>query len=78
MAKGMLAEEEADHIAALLKNIKLPTEVSSSRELLLDAVKKDKKRYGENIHFVLLSGIGKAEVVQMSYSELEGHIHDLC
>jgi 3-dehydroquinate synthase len=77
-AKGMLSKEEANHIEALLKNMKLPTEISSKKELLLDAVKKDKKRHGETIHFVLLREIGKAEVVQISYGELEEHIHDLC
>lgn len=77
-ARGMLAHQEVDHITSLLKNLKLPTEVSSIRELILDSVKKDKKRQGKDIHFVLLSEIGKAEVTPMTYTELEGHIHDLC
>ena len=77
-ARGMLAHQEVDHIISLLKNLKLPTELSSSRDLILDAVKKDKKRQGEDIHFVLLSEIGKAEVSPMTYTELEGYIHDLC
>ena len=77
-ARGMLSHQEVDHIISILKNLKLPTEVSSSRELILDAVKKDKKRQGKDIHFVLLSEIGKAEVTPMTYTELEGYIHDLC
>ena len=78
VAKGKLSADEAGHITALLKNLKLPTEVKSNRDLLIDAVKKDKKRHGDLIHFVLLTEIGNAEVVPMSYSELEEHIHDLC
>ncbi len=77
-ARGMLAHQEVDHITSLLKNLKLPTEVSSNKKLILDAVKKDKKRQGKDIHFVLLSEIGKAEVTPMTYTELEGYIHDLC
>ncbi len=77
-ARGMLSSQEVDHITSLLKKLKLPTEVSSSKELILDAVKKDKKRKGKDIHFVLLSEIGKAEVTPMTYTELEGYIHDLC
>jgi 3-dehydroquinate synthase len=77
-ARGKLSAAEADHITALLKNLKLPTEVKPNKELLLEAVKKDKKRHSDLIHFVLLTEIGNAEVVPMSYSELEEHIHDLC
>ncbi len=77
-ARGMLSLQEVDHITSILKNLKLPTELPSGRELLLEAVKKDKKRRGEDIHFVLLSEIGKAEVTPMTYNELEGYIHDLC
>ena len=76
-ARGMISQEEVSHITSLLKNLRLPTEISSSRELLLDAIKKDKTRFGDNLHFVLLSEIGKAEVVPMTYTELEGHIHNL-
>jgi len=77
-ARGMLSQEEVNHITSLLKNLKLPTEISTSRELLLDAIKKDKKSHSDNIHFVLLSEIGKAEVVPMTYTELEGHVQNLC
>lgn len=77
-AKGMLSQEEAHHITSLLKNLKLPTDISSSRERLLDTIKEDKKRYGENIDVVLLSEIGKAEVVPITYTELEAHVQALC
>ena len=77
-AKGMLSHQEVDHITSLLNNLKLPVEVSSSREILLDAIKKDKQHHGETVHFVLLSEIGKAEVVPMTYTELENHIHNQC
>ncbi len=77
-ARGMISSQEVDHITSLLKKLKLPTEVSSSKEVILDAIKKDKKRQGKDIHFVLLAEIGKAEVTPMTYAELEGYIHDLC
>ncbi len=77
-AKGMLSQDEVDHIVSLLKNLKLPTEISSSREILLNAIHRDKNSQGDNIHFVLLSEIGKAEVVPMTCIELEEHIQNLC
>ena len=78
VARGRLSPQEAECIKILLNHLKLPTEVSSCKELLIDAVKKDKKRHGGTIHFVLLAEIGRAEVIRMPYSELEAHIHDLC
>ncbi|MFC2160726.1 3-dehydroquinate synthase family protein [Acidobacteriota bacterium] len=75
--RNMITQEEVEHITVLLKKLKLPTEISSSREILLNSIKEDKNRYGENIQFVLLSEIGKAEVVPMTYTELEAHVKDL-
>ncbi len=75
--KGKLSQEEVGHIVSLLKNLKLPTDISSSKELLLNALHKEKKSYGDNFHFVLLSEIGKADVVPMTYTELEDHIQNL-
>ena len=78
VARGKLSSQEADCLKSLLQNLQLPTEIPSCKELLLDAIKKDKKRHGDLIHFVLLEEIGRAEVIQLSFGELEEHIHDLC
>ncbi len=75
---GMLSSREAGRIQTLLKNIGLPTHVRLSPTRILDAVKKDKKREQKDIHFVLLSGIGRPEIKKISFSRLEEHIHDLC
>jgi 3-dehydroquinate synthetase len=40
-------------------------------------VRKDKKREGEEIHFVLLQGIGKAVVEKVSVNELETLIGEM-
>lgn len=78
VCQGLLSREEAGRIEALLQNIKLPTQIPAERELLFEALKKDKKRKGNEIHFVLLEGIGKAKVQKMAYEELEEQIRDLC
>jgi 3-dehydroquinate synthase len=78
VAKGMLSPEDADRIETLLQNLKLPTRLPQNKDLIIDAIKKDKKREGEEIHFVLLAGLGKAEVIKMSYKELKDQINDLC
>ncbi len=75
--KGYLSREEKDRIEALLKKFQLPTRVGLDGKRLLDAVRKDKKREGEEIHFVLLQGIGKAVVEKISVKELDTLISEM-
>lgn len=76
--RGYLKSEDADRIRTLLTNLKLPTRISLDREKVLDALKKDKKRKGDKIHFVLLRDIGEAIVEEIRIKELEDVIHDMC
>ncbi len=69
--KGLLAESEAERIESLLRKLKLPTHVPADRLELLDALKKDKKRQEEGVHFVLLAAIGETVVEKISFRELE-------
>jgi len=41
------------------------------RQAIIDALKKDKKRQQDQIHFVLLQGLGNAVVVPIAIAELE-------
>ena len=69
--KGLLTNEENQRIIALLKNMKLPVEMNTDKLKVLDAMKRDKKREGDSIHFVLLDGIGKAVIEGITINELE-------
>ena len=69
--RNLLSSEDATRIKQLLKNLGLPTEIPTDSERLFDALKKDKKREGDNIHFVLPDGIGNAIVKQISIKEIE-------
>jgi 3-dehydroquinate synthase len=71
MKKGTLGDAEVKRIEGLLKKLKLPTQVPVDRSELMDALKRDKKRQEEGVHFVLLSGIGEAVVEKISFDELE-------
>ncbi len=75
--KGYLSREDKERIEALLKKFQLPTRVQLDGKRLLDAVRKDKKREGEKINFVLLQGIGKAVVEKISVKELETLVKEL-
>ena len=50
--------------------------LENSIERVLDALRKDKKREGEHIHFVFLQGIGDAVVKKIAFSELEALVRE--
>ncbi len=75
--RGYLAAKDAKRIEELLKNLKLPTKLQLYGKRILDALRKDKKRYGESIHFVMLHGIGNAIIRKISLKELEAVVNDL-
>ncbi|KPK29091.1 MAG: 3-dehydroquinate synthase [Nitrospira bacterium SG8_3] len=75
--KGYLSTEEKGRIEALLKKFQLPTRVRFDGKRLFEAVRKDKKREGEEIHFVLLQGIGNAVVEKISVTELETLVSEM-
>jgi 3-dehydroquinate synthase len=63
---GLLTEIEANRIEELLFRLQLPTRLSGKRDAILSAMRKDKKREGEEIFFVLPEAIGKAVVRPLS------------
>ncbi|MBN2121835.1 3-dehydroquinate synthase [Candidatus Micrarchaeota archaeon] len=69
--RGMLKQGEADRLENLLAAVGLPTSAEASKDALLDAMLKDKKREEAKINFVLLRGLGDAQVVEMGMEELE-------
>ena len=71
VAKGLLDPREAERIEKLLQNLNLPTRLKTPGGQLLNALKKDKKRKGDKIDFVLLHSLGNAVVEEISLKELE-------
>jgi 3-dehydroquinate synthase len=69
--KGYLSSEEAGRIKRLLQRLGLPTGLSIDRKKVLAALRKDKKKEGEDIHFVYLQGLGHAVVKKTPFRELE-------
>jgi 3-dehydroquinate synthase len=74
--KGHLQAKDAQRIKNLLRDLKLPISLQADRKTVLDALKKDKKRQGDLINFVLLEGIGKPFVDKISINELECVLND--
>jgi 3-dehydroquinate synthase len=73
-----LPQNDAERLEALLKEIGLPTRLDADSEKVLDAIRKDKKRFGPKIRMALLEGLGRAGVQDVGLGELEAVIHDMC
>ena len=69
--RGHLLAQDMKRVESLLKRLGLPTRLQLNGENVLEALTKDKKRQSENIHFVLLQGLGHAIVEKISIEELE-------
>ena len=69
--KGYLSLEDGKRIERLLQKLKLPTRFPFDRERVLGALRKDKKREGDEIYFVFLQGIGRTAVKKISMVDLE-------
>jgi len=76
--RGCLSAEDAGRIKTLLQKIGLPVRIQAEGKSILDALKKDKKRKGDYIYFVLLNEIGNAFVDQIPINELEPLIRHFC
>lgn len=75
--RGHLSAEDAKRVESLLKRLGLPTRLQLNGEKVLEALRKDKKRQSENIHFVLLQSLGHAIVEKISIKELETVIEEM-
>ena len=69
--RGLLTAQEDWRLRDLLVKLQLPNDFVSDPQKILDAVTKDKKRTGDQIHFVLLAGIGNAVVEPIAMEELK-------
>ncbi len=76
-SKGLLTSDDKQRIISLIKKMGLPIEMDADKEKVLDAMKRDKKREGDSIHFVLLDGIGKAVIENITIKELEKYFINL-
>lgn len=74
--RGRLAKKDRIRIENLLTNLGLPTSIQADKSKIIEALGKDKKREKNNIHFVLLKGIGEAVIENIDIRELPSLILD--
>jgi len=76
-SKGLLSKQDVERIETLLGNLELPITLNIDRKKIVEAIRRDKKRQGDDIDFVLLDGIGNAVLEKISIKELENVVFDL-
>ena len=75
--RKLLPVEIAGRLKELLSSLNLPLTMDAEKEYIKDAVRKDKKREGEDINFVFLKGIGEAVIEKISVNHMEEIIDDM-
>jgi 3-dehydroquinate synthase len=77
-ALGYLTSADADLISDLVAEAGLPGDLKADPDIIFENIRKDKKKQGEAIHFVLLEGLGNAQVKSIPLRDLKLMLHDLC
>ena len=74
----LLSATDVDLIHDLVAEAGLPSAMELDPLVIFQNIRKDKKKRGDNIHFVLLEGLGKAVVKTIQLKDLKRIIYDLC
>ena len=72
-----MKESDCARLITLLSNLGMPISCNVDGSELLKLMKSDKKREGNGVHFVYLTGIGACSVEKITYDELERVVNDL-
>jgi len=74
--RGYLDADSVERIQSLLVSLDLPVHAEFDPLVLLEALKKDKKRQAEEMHFVFLTDLGQTVVASVSISDLGQWLRD--
>lgn len=75
--RGLIDADEAARLGGCLASLGLPTGTGKDAKAISSAIRKDKKRYGDSIKFVLLEEIGRARVEDVGLAEIQEAIDDM-
>jgi len=68
--KGLLPRGDADRLEKIIQDYGLPVRPPVDFPSMLAALRKDKKREGDRIHFVFLEALGRARVEEIGLDDL--------
>ena len=67
---GLLTKDELAEVEGVLQLFGLPVTTAIPKTKLLTDIRKDKKKQGDSISFVLMNGIGSCELRKITFEEL--------
>lgn len=76
--QGLISASEVDRVEQLVLSAGLPVSMKLDPEEIYQNIRKDKKKSGEDVHFVLLKGMGNTIIRPIPLPELKSIVHDLC
>jgi len=76
--RGLMKKEEMERLTGLLRKYKLPVDCKLEAGQVYEAMKKDKKRQGDRLNFILLDRIGNAVITPIEIRDFKSELHDLC
>ena len=68
--KGLLTANDADRLENIIRSYGLPVRSPVEIPSMQTAMRKDKKREGDRIHFVFLAALGSTCVEEIKFEEL--------
>ncbi len=74
---GLLSKKDYIRLNKVLISFDLPLDIAYERENILNYLKKDKKRDGTYIDFVLIKGIGTVVFKKIPVDDLRGVLNDM-
>jgi 3-dehydroquinate synthase len=76
--QGLLSSSELERVEQLVLAAGLPVSMELDPDEIYQNIRKDKKKSGEEVHFILLRGLGNTLVRPVAFTELKSMIRDLC
>ena len=76
--QGLISAPEVDRIEKVLSSAGLPVQMKLDPAEIYQNIRKDKKRSGVDVHFILLKGLGSTVIRPLALSELKSLVYDLC
>jgi len=74
----LLPVTEVERLEKLISAAGLPVDMRLDPEELFLNIRKDKKKSGQEVHLVLLDGMGSTVILPKELKELKSIVHDLC
>jgi 3-dehydroquinate synthase len=75
---GLLPAAEVQRLQKIVASAGLPVDMKLDPEELFLNIRKDKKKSGKVVYFVLLDGPGSTVIKSIALKELKSIVHDLC